>query len=765
VTWRALRLVNLVVLVFAAAASGTVLGMYSSISDVIPRMRELVDLRPKGPTRLLAADGQLLARVSWEDRDFAPITEIPRDLQEGIVAIEDSRFYEHVGLDPRGILRAVWANVRERRLAEGGSTITQQLVRNLYLSPRKTFSRKLQEALLALELERKYSKEEILELYLNQIYFGERAYGAKVAAKAYFNKPLAKLNLGECALLAGLPGRPSAYSPYRNPELALNRRDQVLRRMVRLGAITPEEAEGAGENPLKLGVRPRPVAHGEWKAPYFVNYVLEQVKDRYGDEAIYRGGLTIQTTLNLGMQQEAEKALIKGVEAARSRRVSQGSLVAIDPATGAIKAMVGGVDFAKSEFNRVTQARRQPGSAFKPFVYLAAVEQGFGPETIVHDSPVDLPGAGGRRWRPTNYDGGYLGPIPMRKALYLSRNCATVNLMQQVGVKAVIAVAKRMGIEQELDPYLSLALGSTAVTPFEMATAFGVFATGGIRAQPHGIRRILDFRGHVLEEYQPKVWRVLTRETAATMTDMLSDVVRRGTAARAAGWVLKHFPAAGKTGTTSDFKDAWFVGFSPELVCAVWVGNDDSSPMARRTAGATVPTPIWAKFMVEAVPTMKQAREQAEARLAAAEPVFETPEGAAAGAERPGPEERTERPETEPSRAKPRIVTRTLCADSGLLATPRCPNKVQMSYNLDEGQEPPRRVCTLHEAKPPPRRSLFPSRSSARPAGADERVTRNICARSGKLASIYCPSVAIHTFDAERAPTEVCTLCRPREAR
>jgi penicillin-binding protein 1A len=762
IAWRVLRALNLAVLALAVLIFGIMAGAYSSVAEVIPNFRNLGEIVPNQGTTILSADGKLLARVAVENRDFVPLERIPEALQNAAVGIEDERFYHHQGLDLRGILRAALQNVIHRGIYQGGSTITQQLARNVYLSPERTPARKMQEAVLAIQLERHYSKPEILELYLNQIYFGEGAYGVQVAAETFFGKSdLSKLTLGECALLAGLPKFPAGYSPFNHPERARQRRDAVLAKMAELGFIDARQAARAQAEPLKLArSRPAPF-RTHYEAPYFVDYVLRTVRDRYGVAAIYRGGLTIQTTLNLALQHEAERLLTERVRAARGLRVTQGALIALDPNTGAVLAMVGGVSYQSSVFNRVTQARRQPGSAFKVFVYTAAIDQGHRPNEIIMDSPVSYPGGGDSRYVPRNYDGSYMGAITLTRALALSRNVCAVKLAEKVGIQNVIAYAHRMGITQELDPYLSLALGSTAVTPFEMASAFGVLATGGLRAEPYAIAKVLDAGGRVIEIDPPRISRVLREETAATMNDMLAEVIRSGTAAgavRRAGGLP--FPAAGKTGTSSNYKDAWFIGFTSKIVAAVWVGNDDSTPM-HKVAGSAIPAPIWAAFMKRAMPLLETAATppQLPGIQGIPRPVSEPPpdiEGVPSGSvpdTGPAPPvnpdtdvEPAPDPEPPPPPPPPRhTAALAICSESGLLATPYCPHPRIVSFDLDR-QQPPSTYCTIHR----------------RAARAAETVTVRVCATTGLLATSYCPRVVNRTFDAGQAPTEHCTLHRPR---
>lgn len=711
--WRLLWLANWGLLVGFFGGVGVLLGAYSGIVPMVPRLRNLAELRISEGTKILSADGEVLGRVTEENREFVPLEEIPKELKEAIVAVEDADFYRHPGIDPKGILRAAWKNLSSGRLKQGGSTITQQLARNAYNLRRRTLQRKVQEFLLALEIERRYTKDEILELYLNEIYFGEHAYGVKVAAKTYFDKEPRRLALAESALLAALPKAPTHYDPFRAPDRALGRRNAVLERMAEVGYITPEQAQAAAAQPLKLTHARIVRGRRGYRAPYFVAYVLQQAADLFGAEAINRGGLTIHTTLNWRLQQEAEKLLVEGVRAAKGLSVNQGALVALDVRTGAIKAMVGGLDFSASEFNRGVQGNRQVGSAFKPFVYAAAIDQGMRPDDIIEDSPVSYPDGKGGRWVPHNYEHDYLGPIPLWKALALSRNVATVRLMAQIGVEPIIQMAERMGLSGPFDPYLSLALGTCSSTPLEMASGYSVLASGGYRTEPYAIAKIEDAAGTVLDEYQPSPVRVLNPSTAETMTQMMSGVITRGTARGIAH--LLPFPAAGKTGTTSDHKDAWFIGWADGLVSAVWVGNDKPIKMGRVT-GARVPAPIWARFMKVAVPVVMEGREKAFVKATEIDRIAQAEEQPPLSLE-------------ETSGGKP------------------------ASDNLPVGDEPSE--FNRGRNSPADEPLLPPVQPGAR---RQEIEMVGICAVTGKRATAYCPRVVLRSFPAGEAPTAACPL-------
>ena len=573
---RPLRIyVEIAALLLLATILGSIGGAFYSVSKMLPSGPQVTQYRPTEATKIISSDGVVLAEVFEENREFVPITEIPRDLQDATIAIEDERFFSHPGIDFRGIARALYQNLRAGRITQGGSTLTQQLARNIYLTREKKLSRKLKEILLALQLERNYSKEQILELYLNQVYYGSGAYGVETASRIYFGKHVKDLTLADCALLAGLPQKPSTYSPHENLEGAIKRRNAVLARMAALGYVTSEQCDEAKADKVDL-IERKPIGLSNYKAPWFVTYVIKQLTEKYGADLVYRGGLRVHTTLNYEMQSVAEQELRSHVAAAKSRNVSQGAFVCIDPHTGHIKAMVGGVnpDFTKDQFNRVVQAKRQPGSAFKAFVYTAAVDNGYDIDYNVPNKPITYKG---KPW-PSNYSRKQSKPsYTIKQAVAESVNTCAVRIARQVGVDQVIAYAKMLGIESPLDRNLSLALGASVVTPLELCSAYGTFATNGIRAEPIAVVQITEStandEGAVLEDNRPSTRRVLSEQTAQLMNEVFRAVVvgKGGT-----GYAASSVPNAhGKTGTTQDDRDAWFVGYTPELVAAVWVGNDD----------------------------------------------------------------------------------------------------------------------------------------------------------------------------------------------
>jgi len=501
-------------------------------------------------------------------------------------------------------MRAVFSNLRRRAVREGASTITQQLVRGFFLTPERTLGRKIREAILAYRVEKNHTKEEILYLYLNQVYFGHGNYGIEAASRDYFGKGVDQLSLAEAALLAGLPRSPSRNSPYRDFFAATERQRYVLRRMLQEKFINEAAYREALQTPVRLS--PAPALNSQI-APYFVEYVRRVIGDRYGFDPLLQGGLQIYTTLDGDVQLAAQKALREGLNEIRLRvrkksrtppRDAQGevegALLAMDPRTGMVRALVGGYDFYQSQFNRALQAKRQPGSAFKPIIYSAALEAGYSELSIVPDAPLVFRMAPGKFWRPQNYDNRFVGPVTLRSALAHSLNSVAVRLAQRVGLERVIQQARKLGIESPLEKNLSLALGSASVSLLEMVRAFGVFAGGGNLAEPLFILKVTDRYGNVLEESEPTSKAVLSPEIAYVLTDMLKNVVQSGTARAAA----KLGPnVAGKTGTTSDFRDGWFIGYTPKFIAGVWVGYDDHRPLGDKETGANTALPIWLNFM------------------------------------------------------------------------------------------------------------------------------------------------------------------------
>ena len=573
-----------VVLIVVFGSAGAVFGLVQWLRQDLPTPAQVASIQAPVKTTVYDVHGRVLHEFYRENRSPVPLKGIPRNLVNATLSTEDRSFYQHWGVDLWGVGRAALTDVLHMRRSQGGSTITQQLARNLFLTHERTFTRKLKELALAIELERNYSKDQILEMYFNQIYFGEGAYGVEAAAKTYFGKPLRELSLPECALLSGIPANPSQYSPRRSPRAAELRRSKVLRNMLVTGAITQVQFDNAMHAPLGV----TSVRYNNDRAAYFVEMVRLHLDEKYGSNSVYEGGLKVWTTLDMDLQLLSERSLEHQLEsleselkikATRANYVPtpaneatghtpylQGAVVVIDPHNGFIRALVGGRDWNQSNFNRAIQARRQPGSAFKPFVYTAAMDNGFKPTDIIVDEPVTFPGGNGEPYTPRNYDQQFRGPVTLRYALQQSINIPAIKLLRKVGVSLVASYARRMGIKTPIGQNLSLALGSSEVTLLDLTSAYAVFADRGIRNEPLFVLKVEDRSGNVLESNAPRPFEVLSEQTAATMTSMMQSVMDHGTGfpARARGFTA---PAAGKTGTMDDYMDAWFVGFVPSLVC------------------------------------------------------------------------------------------------------------------------------------------------------------------------------------------------------
>jgi penicillin-binding protein 1A len=705
----------------------TVAGTYLYVSRTLPRVDTLADYRPPIITRVYSEDGAVIAEFYKERRIVVPVATMPRQLIEAFVSAEDSNFFQHQGIDLLSILRAALKNLKAGGIVQGGSTITQQVAKSLLLSPEKKFERKFKEAILARRMEKKLSKDDILYLYLNQIYLGHGAYGVQAAAENYFDKNIEDLTLGEMSLLAGLPQAPSRYSPYRHLDRAKERQKYVLGRMVEEGYITTEQSTAAMAETLVI--HPRVNTHIT-EAAYFTEQVRRYLEETFGEDRLYTAGLEIQTTMNLAMQQQAQKAVRENLRAHEKRQgfrgpvrvlqgeeaetflaeqtsafsetppeagayfdalltgatkeglslqlgsfrgqipselsrwagslrvipgtatpssvtqlpigsvlqvrvqevrpdgslllaldqepLAQGALIALDPRNGEVKAMIGGYDFTKSQFNRVIQAHRLPGSAFKPLIYAAALDKGYTPGTVLLDTPLiykETTGAGEEtEWKPKNYGDKFYGATSLRTALTHSYNVITIRVLEDIGVGYAANYAHKLGILSPMDKDLTLALGSSALTPIELATAYSVFANGGVRLAPTYITRILDRDGLVLESTDPADFpegigpgqklirqspeRVISPETAYLISNLMESVVQNGT-----GWRAKalHRPVAAKTGTTNDLKDAWFAGYVPQLAAVSWVGYDQERPLGEDETGSKAAAPAWVDFMTAAV--------------------------------------------------------------------------------------------------------------------------------------------------------------------
>lgn len=681
----------------------------------LPSFELLQDYQPSLVSRVYADDGEVIGQFYIERRIYFPLSGIPQQLVNAVIAVEDARFFDHPGLDIKGILRAAWTNIKHGGKIQGASTITQQLARSLFLSPERTYTRKIRELILAIKMELILTKDQILEMYLNQIYFGHGAYGVGAASLTYFDKDLSEISLPEAAFLAGLPKAPNTYSPYRNPQLAKNRQEHVLNRMVQAGFIPQARADEVANSEISFKRQSL-----EMIAPYFLEHVRQTLVERYGESMVYKGGLQVYTTLNTTMQKAAEEAInvglrqldkrqgwrgpigykdledlhdsqtveptytefdhhspSKGVYHAVVLEVSEdsaeilvsdiykgrikledmlwaqrqlengaedvtdavildhptadliltpgdiievapnngdlesgkfrleqtplveGALLALDPRTGAIQAMVGGYDFERSQFNRAVIARRQPGSAFKPIIYATALKSGLTSATLVLDAPVVYVEEDSEKiWKPENYEKRFYGRITLREALRHSRNAATVRLLEKIGVTEVVHMATSLGITSPLSEDLSLALGSSSVTLKELTSAYGVFANQGLQLPPYTITSVRSLNGEILEQHIFEPRQAVAKETAYLVTNMMMDVIQRGTGRQAKSIGR---PLAGKTGTTNSFHDAWFVGYAPNLATGVWVGFDGVRTLGKVESGAHAALPIWTQFMTQAL--------------------------------------------------------------------------------------------------------------------------------------------------------------------
>lgn len=577
----------------SSIVAGGLVGLAISFRN-LPDVRVLRSYAPTETTYIYDVKGvQLVSLHDEANREVVPLNRISPNLKLALLAIEDSRFYDHQGVSLIGVGRAITTNFSKGGVSEGGSTITMQLIKNLFLSPKRQFSRKLAEAVLSIRLEQIFSKDEILGMYLNQVYWGHNNYGVETAAQSYFNKHASELNLAEGAMMAGAIAAPERYSPFINFKVAKQRQEQVLARMLELKWITPAEEQQARESKIKLG---KIKTWQSSKLPYVTDAAIEELNQRFGRETVRKGGMRVQTTIDYDAQIAAQKVVQNAYER-MGRNKYQISLVAIDPRTHFVKAMVGGVDYQKSNFNRAIYANRQPGSSFKPFVYYTAFATGkFSPESTVYDSPVRYRDGSGY-YSPRNYGGGYSGPMSIRNALMVSANVPAVKMGKEVGLDKVIQTCRILGITSPIEPVVSLPLGASGVTPIQMAGAFATFASNGWQSETTTILRVTDSDGNVLLDNTPQPKLVLNPWATAQINSTLQSVVSGGTGKAAA----IGRPAAGKTGTTSSERDVWFVGYVPQLAAAVWIGKDDNTPLGGGVTGGGYAAPIWQSFMREAL--------------------------------------------------------------------------------------------------------------------------------------------------------------------
>ncbi|MBI5048017.1 MAG: PBP1A family penicillin-binding protein [Deltaproteobacteria bacterium] len=720
----------IVILAVAIFVIGSLpLTIYLYFASTLPQLNSLQQYNPNIITKVYSSDGQVIGEFYIERRIVVPFSKIPPRLIKAFLAAEDAQFYQHKGVDYWSILRAFYKNISAGRIVQGGSTITQQLAKSFFLTSEKSFARKVKEALLAYRIEKSLSKDDILHLYLNQIYLGNGAYGVQAAAETYFGKDVENLNMAEAALLAGLPKAPSKYSPYHFPEAAKQRQEYVLRRMLEEGSITVEEEEKAIRYSIKL--KPKEI-RSLWVGPYFTEHVRRYIDEKYGEDLLYRGGLQVYTTLDVELQQAANEAVAYGLKEHDKRRgyrgpekklvkkedmdafldqvnaelngkqpeagkiyegivaavntqekyflvniggykttlsfedatwaklynptnepdggkyqeitriirsgdvikvsvkaisnsgpslisnsepvsvvleqepLTQASLIALEHATGYVKAMIGGADFTKSQFNRAVQAKRQPGSAFKPIIYAAALDKGYTPASVIVDSPIIFEETAKNaqnktdiesEWKPRNFEEKFYGPTTFRQALTHSRNVVTVKILQDIGVNYAIEYAKRLGIQSVLNNDLSLALGSPSLSLLELTSAYSTFANMGQRTEAIFITKITDKAGNILEETSRTTQAILSPQTAFIMTNLLQGVIQEGTGRRAKALGR---PAAGKTGTTNNLNDAWFIGYTPDIIAGAWIGYDDERPLGHMETGARAALPIWLNFMQKA---------------------------------------------------------------------------------------------------------------------------------------------------------------------
>lgn len=684
----------IVFLSLGAFVGGAGLCFLVRMAETLPTVEELENIHPPLVSKVIGRDGSVVHEFSTERRFWVSLDQIPADLTNAVVAIEDRRFYKHWGIDLKRIFGAIAVDVMHGEYAQGASTLTQQLARNLYLTARSSLVRKFREVLTAIQIESYYTKKEILELYLNQVYLGGGTYGVEAASQKYFSKPVSELTLNECAVLAGTIQLPEYYRPDKSkniPRITV-RRNSVLRGMERMGVIDETIAEAT----RKDSVRANPKQPTAKSAPYFVDMVRGYVSERYGDKALYEGGLTIYTTVDPVGQDSADAAakmhlaelqprlnrmcvdssqiyrslgiprdtlvahfdslyevykdeFNKLPDSTRLRKV-QVSVVALDVATGAVRTLIGGRDFKETKFNRAIQSYRQPGSAFKPIVYAAAIDSNYTPASVILDQPITLETPEGE-WRPENYEHEFYGPVSLRRALAKSINLPAIQVLTSLGAKHVVETARSMGISSNLAAVPSLAIGACEVIPMEITSAYGIFPNGGVHVDPYYIEKIVDKNGTVLEEHEAAEREVFSPQTAFLMCDLLREVVCCGTGASIPGRGFTRV-AGGKTGTTNDYSDAWFIGFTPQIACGVWVGVDERRSMGRGVTGAKGAIPIW-------VPTMSALHKELPIAT------FEQPEG---------------------------IVVEKVCDESHKVAGRYCPSASEEYFR--EGNIP--EECDLH---------------------------------------------------------------------
>lgn len=661
--------VRLGIIIIASLFVGLGVGSYLSIISDLPPAESISFFIPPVSTKVYDDNNNVISEFFIERRELTSIDRVPDHLKNGIICMEDKLFYKHWGVDILALIRSLITNMLHMRVVQGGSTITMQLARNMFLSLEQTMVRKLKEIALAIRIERAYTKDEILEKYLNQINFGQGRYGVSTAAKYYFDKDISELTLSECALLIAIPRSPEKYSPYNHPDIAKQRRDLILQKMADNNLISTAQYEEAVNEPITVVEQKTKRQIGE----YFLEEIRRYLELKYGAEFLYRSGSNIYTTMNITFQKEAERILEQRLERIEkdykfenpkslfdslgmsdtltSSPYLQGALVLMDYHTGEVKALIGGRDFSQSQFNRATQAYRQAGSAFKVFVFATAIDNGFTPADIVLDLPIvlEVPGMDSI-YRPSNYDRKFLGPITLRDALKYSRNLVAIRLIRNIGPELVVQYAHNLGVRSPLLPVVSLALGACEVSLLEMVTAVGTIAGLGEEVQPIFIRKITDQDGTLIEVNNPLPERKLSAQVSYVMTNIMRSVVDGGT-----GYLVRQYykgPAAGKTGTTNNYSDAWYIGFTPQYICGVWVGYDNNDRIFRGATGGVVAAPIWGELMakLDSVPSAE----------------FPIPQG---------------------------LVDCLICSETGRLARTTCPHPVKEVFI--NGTEP-RDSCDLH---------------------------------------------------------------------
>ncbi len=586
---------------FAGIFFGILAGAFFTLVHDLPQINHLKQFKPSSVTTVFSSDRQIVSRFYIEKRFPVSIEVVPKDLTNALITIEDRNFFSHSGVNLKAIIRAIIYDLKAGSFKQGASTLTQQLAKTLFLTPEKSIVRKIKEAILTIQIERRYTKNEIMELYLNLIYLGSGNYGVEAACRAYFGKSVKDITLAEAALIAGLPKAPSIYSPLKNLDLALKRRQVVLNQMLATDIITQQEYLLARSAKIPL-----PSLHpDQGKAPYFIGYIKHVLNNQFTIEKVFSTGLNIHTSLNLELQETANKSVVNRMGELEARMKAKGldpskaqcAVIALDIKTGGILSMIGGKDFSISSYNRAVQAKRQPGSAFKPFVYAAAINQGFSQADIILDAPLSYQLENEKTWHVNNFSNTYSGKMTFRKALALSKNTPAVRLMERIGPTTVIDLANKAGISSHLYPNLSLALGTSEVSLMELTASYIPFANMGTKVAPYAIEKITDADSRIIYKNITNKQSIMPRQTAAIMTDLLKAVIREGTGKKA---LTIQKDIAGKTGTTDNFKDALFIGFSPKIAAGVWVGNDDSKTLGKFETGAKAALPIWIDFMTHA---------------------------------------------------------------------------------------------------------------------------------------------------------------------